>query len=598
MRHMHGCVSRSLHREEIGDYMINFTINGRPVQVEIGTTILEAANTIGIKIPTLCHLDLHNMKMVNQSASCRVCMVEVKGIERLLAACSTPAWEGMEVRTDTLKVIKTRRMMIELLLTDHPKDCLVCNKNGDCELQHLVADNQIRKINYEGKMRDHHLDDSSLSLVRDMSKCILCKRCESMCNEIQTVGALTDIGRGFETSIGTLFDLPMHETACTFCGQCLAVCPTGALTEVNNVDKVWDALSGDKFVIVQTAPAVRVALGELFGMEPGTIVTGKMVSALRSLGFDRVYDTNFAADITIMEEAAEMVHRVRHGGNLPILTSCCPSWVKFIEHNFGDMLDIPSTCKSPHEMFGSVAKTYLADKLKIKPENIVVVSVMPCVAKKYESARPELGQDNGLSDVDIVITTRELAQMLKDIAADFPALPEDDFDNIMGMSSGAGTIFGTSGGVLEASLRTAYEWLTGKELENVNFKDLRGLESVKEAEVDIDGMTFRVAKASGLGSARKMLQKIRDKEVEYHAIEIMACPGGCIGGGGQPYIHGNEEILKKRMEAIYREDSAKYIRQSHKNPMVIKFYEEFIGEPYGEKAHELLHTHYTYREKM
>ncbi len=569
-----------------------------PIHVEEGTTILEAAKQLNIKIPTLCYLDLPDFKIINESTSCRVCVVEEVGRDKMLTACSTPCREGMNIRTDSIKVIKARRIMVELLLSNHPTDCLVCAKNGDCELQALAADVGIRTIRYPGDRTVTKIDRSSKSIIRDMSKCILCKRCETMCSTVQTVGTLTDVGRGFDTVVGTLFDNPMHETNCTFCGQCLAVCPTAALTEVNNEEKVWDALDSGKTVIVQTAPAVRVALGELFGMAPGTDVTCKMVSALRAMGFDRVYDTNFAADVTIIEEASELIHRLNNGERLPLLTSCCPSWVKFIEHNYGDMLDIPSSCKSPHEMLGSLAKTYLAEKMGIDPEDMIVVSVMPCVAKKYESARPELATEEGISDVDIVITTRELGHMLKDLSLDFPNLPDGEFDQLMGESSGAALIFGSSGGVIEAAVRTAYEWVTGEELESLDFTALRGLQGIKEAKVAIGDRELSIAVSSGLGNARKLLNRIRSGEAHYDAIEIMACPGGCIDGGGQPYTHGNTEIIQKRMNAIYAGDRKKAIRQSHKNPQVKKLYDEFLGEPYGEKAHQILHTKYTLRPKI
>jgi NADH-quinone oxidoreductase subunit G len=578
--------------------MINLTINNMPVQVEKGTTVLEAAKQLNIKIPTLCHLDLADFKIVNESVSCRVCVVEEVGRSKMVAACSTPCREGMNIRTDTIKVIRARRMMIELLLSNHPTDCLVCAKNGECELQALAADAGVRSIRYPGERTATKADYSSKSIVRDMSKCILCKRCLTMCNTVQTVGALTDVGRGFDTVISTVFDKPLHETSCTFCGQCLAVCPTGALTEVNNEEKVWDALNSDKTVIVQTAPSVRVALGEVFGMEPGTNVTGKMVTALRAMGFDRVYDTDFAADVTIMEEASELVHRLKTGENLPLLTSCCPGWIKFIEHNYGDMLNIPSTCKSPQGMFGALAKTYLAEKMGVKPEDMIVVSVMPCVAKKYEAARPELSIEKGASDVDIVITTRELGHMIKEMSLDFPNLPDSEFDELMGESTGAALIFGSSGGVLEAAARTAYEWVTGEELENLDFTALRGLKGIKEATVPIGDINLRIAVASGLGNARKLLDSIRSGEAKYDVIEIMACPGGCIDGAGQPYAHGDTEIIQKRMNAVYSGDVKKAIRKSHKNPQVIKLYEEYLGEPYGEKAHELLHTTYVPRARI
>lgn len=578
--------------------LVTVTINNRQIQVEEGTTILDAAKLLNIKIPTLCHLNLHDTKMVNQIASCRVCVVEVEGRRNLAPACATPVFDKMVVRTNSLKAINARRTVVELLLSDHPKDCLVCAKNTDCELQTLAADLSVRDIPYKGEMSTYEVDDSSYSIVRNLDKCILCRRCETMCNNVQTVNVLSGVERGFQTVVAPAFNLPMIDTTCTFCGQCVAVCPTGALTEVNNVPKVWRALKDkDKYVVVQTAPAVRVALGEEFGLEPGTSVTGKMASALKSLGFDKVFDTDFAADLTIMEEASEFVHRLQHGGRLPILTSCCPGWVKFFEHQFPDLLDIPSTCKSPHEMFGAITKTYLAEKLGVDPKNIVVVSVMPCLAKKYEAARPELTND-GNPDVDIVITTRELAKMLKEAGIDFHSLEDGDFDNPLGESTGASVIFGTTGGVLEAALRTAYEWLTEKPLENVEFHALRGMDGVKEATVKINDLDVNVAVAHGLGNARKILESIQKGEANYHAIEIMACPGGCIGGGGQPYIHGDVEILKKRAEGLYTEDRDKVKRKSHENEAVLKLYDEFLGEPYSEKAHELLHTHYVKRRKI
>jgi NADH-quinone oxidoreductase subunit G len=578
--------------------MLNLTINGSALVVSDGTTILEAAKKVGIRIPTLCHLDLHEMKMVNQVASCRVCMVEVEGRRGLVPACSTTVTEGMVVKTDTIRALKARRIVVELLLSDHPSDCLICERNRNCDLQELAADLGIRQIKFQGEMSTYKKDDSSYSLVRNPDKCILCRRCETMCNEVQTVGVYSAIDRGFNTTIGTAFDLPMNETACTFCGQCVSVCPTAALTEVDNTRKVLDVLNKPgKVVIAQTAPAIRVALGEEFGMEPGSRVTGKMVTALRRLGFDHVMDTDFAADLTVIEEASEFVHRLQHGGTLPILTSCCPAWVKFFEHNFPDLLDIPSTCKSPHEMFGAVAKTYLATKLGVDPKDLVIVSIMPCLAKKYEAARPELSGE-GEANVDYVLSTRELGRMIRESGMDFAGLPEEEFDNPMGQSSGAAVIFGTTGGVIEAALRTAYEWLTNTRLENVDFTQLRGLEGIREATVDINGTPIRIAIAHGLGNARKLLERIQRGEVQYHAIEIMACPGGCIGGGGQPYHHGDIEILKKRAAALYSEDRTKTIRRSHENQDVMRLYGEFLGKPYGDKAHELLHTSYTKREKI
>ncbi|MDP4177948.1 MAG: NADH-dependent [FeFe] hydrogenase, group A6 [Bacillota bacterium] len=578
--------------------LVTLTINNKQVEVEEGTTILEAAKLLNIKIPTLCHLNLHDLKMVNQTASCRVCVVEVEGRRNLAPACATPVFNGMVVKTNTIKAIKARRTVVELLLSDHPKDCLTCEKNTNCELQALAADLGVSNIRYEGKISTYPIDNSSKSIVRNLDKCILCRRCETVCNKVQTVNVLSGVDRGFETVVAPAFGLPMTETSCTFCGQCVAVCPTAALTEVNNVPEVWRALKNkDKYVVVQTAPAVRAALGEEFGYEPGTDVTGKMVSALRSLGFDKVFDTDFAADVTIMEEASEFVHRLQHGGKLPILTSCCPGWVKFFEHQFSDLLDVPSTCKSPQEMFGAITKSYYAEKMGIDPKNIMIVSVMPCLAKKYEAARPEFGKD-GVQDVDVVISTRELAKMLKEAGIDFNSLEDENFDNPLGESTGASVIFGTTGGVLEAALRTAYEWLTNSTLENVDFEQVRGIEGIREATVKINDLDVKVAVAHGLGNARKLLEKIRSGEANYHAIEIMACPGGCIGGGGQPYLKGDIETLKARASAIYGEDKKKTIRKSHENPEVIKFYKEYMGEPYGEKAHELLHTHYVKRQKM
>jgi NADH-quinone oxidoreductase subunit G len=576
--------------------LVNLTINGQQVQGEKSQTILDMAKSLNIKIPTLCHFDLCDIKMVNQCASCRVCMVETT--RGLVPACATYISEGMEVKTDSLKAIKARRTVVELLLSNHPQDCLVCDKNGACELQDISADLGIRQIRYQGERTNFELDKSSKSIVKDMNKCILCRRCETMCNDVQTVGALSGINRGFNTAIGTFYNLPMHDTYCTFCGQCIAVCPTGALTEISNIAKVWDLLDNkDKTVVVQVAPAVRVAIGEEFGMEPGSIATGKLVTALRKLGFKMVFDTNFAADLTIMEEASEFIHRFKENDSLPMLTSCCPAWVKFFEHQFPDLLDIPSTCKSPQEMFGAVAKGYLAPKMGLEAKDITVVSIMPCVAKKYEAARPELSNE-GVSDVDVVLTTRELAKMLKEAGINLANLEEDDFDNPLGQSTGAGNIFGATGGVLEAALRTAYEWITGETLEKVDFEDLRGIDGIKEATVNIAGTDVNVAVASSLGNARKLLDDVQSGKSNYHIIEIMACPGGCIAGGGQPYHHGNYDIVKDRAAALYKIDASKEIRKSHENPDIKKIYEEFLGEPYGEKSHELLHTHYFKRDKV
>lgn len=575
--------------------LVTLKINNKEVQVDEGATILDAAKELNIKIPTLCHLKLHDRKTENKPGSCRVCVVEVEGRRNLAPACCTPVTEHMEVKTNSIKAIKARRTMVELLLSDHPQECLLCEKNTECELQTMAADLGIKSIKYNGEMSTFPKDASSYSIMRDLDKCILCRRCVTMCNEVQTVGVLSAVGRGFETVIAPAFADDMVKTNCTFCGQCVAVCPTGALTEVNNVGKVWRALNDkNKVVIVQTAPAIRAALGEEFGMKAGTVVTGKMVAALRALGFHRVFDTDFAADLTIMEEASELIHRLEHGGRLPILTSCCPGWVTFFEHQFHDLLDIPSTCKSPQQMFGAIAKTYLAEKMGVDPKNLVVVSIMPCLAKKYEAARPEM-TNNGVPDVDIVVSTRELAKMIKEAGIDFASLEDEGFDSPLGESTGAGVIFGTTGGVMEAALRTAYEWLTNEELKDVNFNAVRGMKGIKESTIKIKDMDVNVAIASGLGNARKLLEDIRAGKTNYHIIEIMACPGGCIDGGGQPYLHDHPEKLEKRMEALYSEDSNKIIRKSHENPFVKKLYEEYLGKPYGEKAHDLLHTTYVKR---
>lgn len=577
--------------------MLKLKINNREVEVKEGSTILEAASNLNIKIPSLCHMDLHDIKFVNKLASCRVCLVEDIDKNKLIPSCATFVKEGMNIRTDSQRVIRARRAIVELLLSDHPSDCLKCAKNLNCTLQELAHDLNIREIRYRGEMRSLPIDDNSYSLIRDPNKCILCRRCETMCNEVQTVGALAEVGRGFYTHVGSTFNRSMFETTCTFCGQCLSVCPTGALTEKSNIPEVWRDLSSDKHVIVQVAPAVRVALGEMFGMEVGSNVEGKIVTALRRLGFDRVFDTNFAADLTIMEEANEFVDRLKGKGELPILTSCCPGWVNFMEQQFSDMIDIPSTCKSPHEMFGAIAKSFYAEKEGINPEDIVVVSVMPCISKKYEAKRDEL-ENEGYSDVDTVITTRELAEMIKEVGIDFTSLEDSDFDNPMGESTGAGDIFGTSGGVIEATVRTAYNIITEKDLEKVEFYDLRGLTGIKYATVDIEGREINIAVANGLGNTRRLLEKLKNKEISLDAIEVMACPGGCIGGGGQPYHHGDISILKKRSEGLYKLDESKKLRKSYENPYIKDLYDEYLKEPGSEKAHKILHTSYKASPKL
>ena len=571
--------------------LVNLAINGKPVSVPKGTTILDAAKKVNVKIPSLCHLNMDEINMVNQCASCRVCMVSAG--RGLAPACGTLVKEGLDVQTNTPEALNARRNVVELLLSDHPQDCLVCEKSGDCELQEIAADLGIRNIRYKGDHSTAPTDHSTKSIVKNHDKCILCRRCETMCNEVQSVGVLSGINRGFGTEVSTFFNSNLCDTECTFCGQCIAVCPTGALTEVNNITAVWDALSKkDKTVVVQVAPAVRVAIGEEFGLKAGEISTGKMVAALKSLGFKYVFDTNYAADLTILEEASEFLHRLKKSHNLPLLTSCCPAWINFAEKNYPDLLNLPSSCKSPQEMFGSIAKNYFAPKvLNIAPKDIFSVSVMPCVAKKYECSRTELGQEEIL-DVDIVITTRELAKMIKETGINLTDFEDESFDNPLGESTGAADIFGATGGVLEAALRTAYEWVTDKDLTDVNFTQVRGMEGIKEASIDIDGTIINACIASSLGNARKVMDEVAAGVSKYHIIEIMACPGGCVAGGGQPYHNGDYDIVKKRAAGLYEIDSNKELRKSHKNPAMVELYNDFLGEPYGKLAHKYLHTHY------
>ena len=577
--------------------MIALTIDDHYLQVPKGTTILQAAKSIGIEIPTLCHYELKGQGIENKPGSCRVCVVEVEGNKNLVPSCYTQVSEGMVVHTHTLRVIMARRTVVDLLLSDHPADCLVCPQAGKCELQKLAIDLGLREITYSGEM-SHYKKDVSPAIIRDMDKCIMCRRCETVCNEMQTVGVLSGINRGFEAVVGTAFEKKLVDTPCVMCGQCVQACPVGALSEVNNTRDVMNALNNPKkTVIVQTAPAVRVALGEEFGMEPGSRVTGKMVTALRKLGFNYVFDTDFAADLTIMEEGTEMLDRISRymqgdkSVRLPIMTSCCPGWVNFFETYYPDMLDVPSTAKSPMQMFGAIAKNYWAEKLGIKREDLVVVAIMPCVAKKYECQRDEFKVD-GNPDVDFSLTTRELADMIKLLGIRFDELPDSDFDRPLGESTGAAVIFGATGGVIEAATRTAYELFTKKELGKVDFKELRGLSGVREATVDFDGTPIHIGIAHGLGNARKLLDKVRSGEAQFHAIEVMACPGGCVGGAGQPYHHGDFSKVEKRLQAVYEEDASKPIRKSHENPYIQELYKEYLGEPCGEKAHHLLHTHY------
>ncbi|MDR2911210.1 MAG: [FeFe] hydrogenase, group A [Bacteroidales bacterium] len=576
---------------------VNLIIDNKPVVVKAGTTILEAASGIGVHVPTLCHMKLSDLNIENKPGDCRVCMVEVKGRKNLVPACCTEVSNGMEVNTHSIRVINARRTVLELILSDHPADCLICPKSGKCDLQNLAHKLGIREIHYQGE-QSHYRADTSPAIIRDIDKCIMCRRCEMMCNKVQTVGVLSAINRGFYSVVSPAFEMNLDHSVCTYCGQCVAVCPTGALTEVDETGNVIRALSDpSKTVIVQTAPAVRAALGEEFDMEPGTLVTGKLVAALKRLGFDYVFDTDFAADLTIMEEGTELLNRLSRklSGDkdvkLPILTSCCPAWVKFFEHQFPELKDIPSTARSPQQMFGSIAKNWFAEKLGIKREDLVVVSIMPCVAKKYECGRDEF-KANGNPDVDFALTTREFAALIKVSNIDFSTLPDEDFDNPLGESSGAGVIFGTTGGVIEAAVRTAYELFTNKPLPRIDFDELRGMEGIRQATIDFGGLPLKIGIAHGLGNARKLLEDVQAGKSEFHAIEIMSCPGGCIGGGGQPYHHGNAEILKKRQMALYREDKNKVIRKSHENKYIIELYKEFLEKPLSEKAHHLLHTEY------
>ena len=583
--------------------LINIKINGKDIQVAAGTTVLQAAKKVGIEIPTLCHMNLHDLNIEHNPGGCRICVVEVAGRRNLAPACVTKVTEGMEVKTHTMRVLNARKTVLELILSDHPFECLTCAKNGTCDLQKLAQDLGVREIHYQGEQSSYK-EDNSPSIIRDMDKCIMCRRCETMCNEVQTCGVLSGVNRGFDAVVAPAFEQDLIQSPCTFCGQCVAVCPTGALTERDYTNRVIRALADPtKTVIVQTAPAVRAALGEEFGLEPGTLVTGKMVAALRKIGFDKVYDTDFAADLTIMEEGTELLGRLTKFLNgdkdvkLPLLTSCCPAWVNFLEYQFPELKDIPSTAKSPQQMFGAVAKTYIAEKLGVAREDLIVVSIMPCLAKKYEAQRPEFAV-NGNPDVDFALSTRELAHLIKQSIGDLKDLEEEDYDKLMGQSTGAAVIFGNTGGVIEAACRTAYEVHTGKTLEKVDFKQLRGLEGVRTASVDIDGLELKLGIAHGLGNARKLLEMVTNGEADFHAIEIMACPGGCIGGGGQPLHHGDSSILKARAEALYRADEEMKLRKSHENPEIISLYEEFLGQPMSEKAHHLLHTEYFDKKKV
>lgn len=578
---------------------IKLTIDNKQVEVEKGTTILSAARKMGVDIPTLCHMQLHDLNIENKPGGCRICVVEVQGRRNLSPSCITKCDDGAVIRTHSPRVMNARRTVMEFILSDHPKECLICPKSGHCDLQDMANRLGIREIpGQEIAEMSTYRKDTSPSIIRELDKCIMCRRCEMMCNEVQTVGALSAVNRGFMAVVAPAFEQNLEYSPCTYCGQCVAVCPTGALTEVDHTCDVLRAIvDPTKTVVVQTAPAVRAALGEEFGMKPGTLVTGKLVAALKELGFDYVFDTDFAADLTIMEEGTELLTRLGRflkgdtDANIPILTSCCPGWVNFFEHNYPDMKDVPSTAKSPQQMFGAIAKTWFADKINVRRQDMVVVSIMPCLAKKYESQRPEFSVD-GNPDVDFSISTRELAHFIRQANIDFNNLPDIDFDRPLGESTGAGVIFGNTGGVIEAAVRTAYELYTGKKLSRLDFDELRGMEGVRQATIDFDGFPLNIGIAHGLGNARKLLDEVRAGRSKFHAIEVMACPGGCIGGGGQPLHHGDSSILKARAKAIYEEDKNKPIRVSHENPYIIQLYKEFLGEPNSEKAHHLLHTHY------
>lgn len=572
--------------------MVQLTINGIKVNAEEGMTILDAAKSVGITIPTLCH-----MKNLFPSGACRICSVEVEGFKGLTPACAYPVSEGMVVETDSPRVRRARKTIVELLIENHPQDCLICVRNKNCELQDLSERYGVREHRYVGETKSHAIDISSASMERDPAKCILCGRCVRACHEVQKIGAIDFTKRGFASIVTTPYNKGLNVSDCILCGQCILVCPTAALREKSSVKEVAAALyDRKKYCIVQVAPAVRASIGEEYNMPLGTDVTGLIVTGLRRLGFKKVFDTNFAADLTIMEEASELINRIQNGGALPMFTSCCPGWVKFAEMNHPEILDHISTCKSPHEMEGAVLKTYYAKKMGIDPKDIYVVSIMPCTVKKYESARPEL-KEGILPDVDAVLTTRELVRFFKIAGIDFNDLPESEFDNPLGESTGAAAIFGTSGGVMEAALRTAYWKLTGKDLDKLEFEEIRGMDGVKEATVNVNGMDINIAVVNGIGNVKQIVEEVAAGKSKHHFIEVMACPGGCINGGGQP-IHQKPEKVMKRIKVLYQIDENAKFRKSHENESVKTLYREFFGEPNSHKAHEILHTEYFDKKKI